>query len=494
MGIFNFYNWFKKNHGSHIRRVHFLRPFSAPIDTLIIDMNGIFHTSAQRVHGYGRHKTKQTAASVAEDIVASIHNIVKMTKPKKNLLLFVDGVAPACKMEQQRQRRFRNANEQTAGAFDPNCLSAGTEVMRELCAAVRRAIPTFKLNVHLSDDLEAGEGEHKAMAYIREHKGLGGVCIYGSDADLIILGLLTNRFNFFVLREDNEGKHEIINVSGVAGVLKTLMDWRMLHPSTRDYDPRQAITDFCFLTFLVGNDFLPHVPSVEILENGIETLIGLYYAASAEHGHLTSTSRGKTHINHLALRALFFKIGQLEKQLLEAKIARARLYFPDELLIQSTSAAGELNLADYRDRYNSEHFGGSANVARVCCKYVDGLQFVLHYYTSGATDWTWKFGHLYAPFASDLAHGNHVPLKFSKKPPLSVEAQLVHILPPQSFYLLPRELRDIHTDKRLRVFFPSAVDVDLSGKRREYQGIIQLVAMDTDLLRKVVGERMGVRA
>ena len=59
MGIKHFFQWFKNQFGTNIKKMRkgdHLASVGVNIDNLMIDMNGVFHASAQKIYEYGNCK------------------------------------------------------------------------------------------------------------------------------------------------------------------------------------------------------------------------------------------------------------------------------------------------------------------------------------------------------------------------------------------------------------------------------------------------------
>lgn len=63
-----------------------------------------------------------------------------------------------------------------------------------------------------------------------------------------------------------------LDVSILREYLAVELDLRTNTP----FDLERAIDDWIFLIFFVGNDFLPHLPSLEIREGAIDTLLAIW--------------------------------------------------------------------------------------------------------------------------------------------------------------------------------------------------------------------------
>ena len=510
MGIKHFFYWFKTEFRNHIK---YVEPNEFPvkevnIDNLMIDMNGIFHSSTQKIFQYGSHKqvksflqplipvsTDIQEVKVFEDICLNILTIFQRVLPKKAIILCVDGCAPLSKQNQQRQRRFKTAKEKNA--FNSNCLTPGTVFMDRLTEYVRNFILQHiqeewkDLEVIFSDEKVPGEGEHKLINYMREYGNPEDTfCIYGMDADLIMLALATHFPNFWILRENPfNNNFYYINIGRVRIQLAEKMKW---DDTESNFNPEWAINDFVFMCFTVGNDFLPHVPSLEIIQGGVVFMIEVYKKTCKQYGHLTKKIEDDILIQKPAVKNFFLIISESDKSILEKKLLEKHTFFPDKLLEKHSSLSQKppfkyaLDISEYKKEYYSTKF--STNIKQICHEYIEGMQWVLSYYTKGVPDWKWCFKHHYAPFAKEIA--NHIddfvytPKKNTQ--PSTPFQQLLCVLPPSSFSLLPNPLGLLLKDSMspLKPFCTEHFEIDLSGKKQEWEGIVLLPMVNFDIVEK----------
>lgn len=317
MGVPKFYRWISERYPclSEVVRDEQIPEF----DNLYLDMNGI-------IHGCSHPDDEDVSFRISEeqifhDIFNYIDFLFGIIKPKKVFFMAIDGVAPRAKMNQQRARRFmsaKNAQEALSKArkkgikipdekpFDSNCITPGTEFMarlhENLQCFVQMKIATDScwqgLRIYLSGHNCPGEGEHKIMDFIRSERSRPDYdantrhCLYGLDADLIMLGICSHEPHFALLREEvkfgrqkfrirkhrakvDEITFHLLHLS----LLREYLSWEFHSLKEKlpfDYNLESVIDDWILMGFLIGNDFIPHLPHVHIHEDALPLLYATY--------------------------------------------------------------------------------------------------------------------------------------------------------------------------------------------------------------------------
>lgn len=297
-------------------------------------------------------------------IFTYIEHIFTKIKPQKLFFLAVDGVAPRAKMNQQRSRRFRTAKEardiklkaERRGeelpeeeAFDSNCITPGTPFMARLSLQLKYFLAKKVtedsqwqgVEIVLSGHEVPGEGEHKIMEYIRLAKAQPGYnknvrhCLYGLDADLIMLGLLSHDPHFALLREEvnfgpsrkKKGGLEsqnffLLHLSLFREYLDIeFQELRSTLPFA--YSLERVIDDFILLNIFVGNDFLPHLPGLHIHEGALGRLFQIYKRVLPKAGGYINED-GNLHTARLAM--ILSELSQFEQEHFEQEFADATWY------------------------------------------------------------------------------------------------------------------------------------------------------------------------
>ncbi|CEP03179.1 hypothetical protein PBRA_002939 [Plasmodiophora brassicae] len=543
MGVPKFYRWLSERYPLINQAIHDgIRP---EFDCMYLDMNGIIHVAT---HGPGTDPSKPLSESVAiANVFKYIDKVVRLGRPKRLLYMCLDGVAPRAKMNQQRQRRFRAAQERAqiredairngdlsedAELFDSNCITPGTTFMAHLTKHlqffIRKKIEEDPLwqqfTVLFSGHEVPGEAEHKIARYIRNMKSNDGYdgntrhLLYGLDADLIFLSLATHEPHFALLREEvvfgikkfNDARptssssgddFQLLDIS----ILRECLEYEFRQVDIPfGFDLQRVIDDWIFLAFFVGNDFVPHLPSMDIHHGCLDRLVQVYKSLLPKlTGYITDSGS----IDFERLELLIHRMADFEDEVLEMEKddrekhdkrrgkkkngqdanGNAAVEVEDEsdpedlqIALQNLQFEEE-SLADeyYQEKWGHEMDDPEARDA-LCRSYVEGLQWVLHYYYQGTPSWEWYYPYFYAPLASSLKGLSRYKTTFRLGEPFLPFEQLLGVLPPASGPLIPRALADLMTrpDSPIIDFYPTQFEVDMNGKRNDWEGIAMIPFVD----------------
>ena len=334
MGIPSYFSDIVKRHKNIIKNLGLL----PRIHNLYMDTNGLIY-DAVRLIGSNRGMSDDDYETALINMVCErITEYVKMIRPESKVFIAFDGVAPVAKLNQQRERRYKswfttiveqtiNCKSGTATgaatgakalpgtftkAWNTSSITPGTRFMTKLNTRMREYVATQAYAgtgpayIYSGSDT-SGEGEHKIFEYIRafpEYHKDTTTLIYGLDADLIMLCLnhLHISENIFLYRDTPEfiqsldntlskDDHYFLDIPTFACSLEAIMRESKTTgvaagiivgavaavPETRITSAVvAAIDDYIVMTFMLGNDFMPHFPSLNLRTIGMTILLQVY--------------------------------------------------------------------------------------------------------------------------------------------------------------------------------------------------------------------------
>ena len=472
-------------------------------DALAIDGNGLIHTAAQIVYGYGEYERVlpieyddmnegEKRVAVFEVFFGFIEELVEMFPPRQ-LFLGIDGVAPRAKQAQQRSRRCSSSGE----GFNTSNITAGTLYMHELHKFMKARIRKLceekwkQIEVTYSPHTVPGEGEHKLLEWLRKLSGMR-VTIYSPDGDLIMLALAiqhTKQHDVTLVRNtfrDNT-RVDVITISEV----KVGVPWR----------------DFIFSGFFVGNDFLPRIVAFDSLKCGMYTMI------EALSEIKLCNEEGPILKNFLSFVEILAK--QEESLLMEQfeKIPRRSSDEEDEDEVDPQEKFRfhtlyrcvfnrKLDMKKFRKEYYAKmYIEKESDIQKVCHNYVQVLVWVYEYYVSGLPSWNICYEYWYAPLLSDLVDYLRQSPKFSifdNSQPSLPFVQLLCVLSKKSaLEFIPKEYTSVAIPQMEHKRYYNMELHDYEGKKFEHEKIVRLSFVDRSsvekMIKDVVPERTYLR-
>ena len=403
--------------------------------------------------------------------------------------------------------------------WDTNAISPGTEFMSKLSDRINAYIlcsPVFKKRtVIFSDSSSPGEGEHKIINYIKQNKTDGNIIIYGLDADLIMLSLTCDRYNIFLLREHIlngkvvENEYKYLNIDRLRSNLILDYNYRYNkdHHNSNIVLNSNILHDYIFICFFLGNDFIPHMLSLDLKYNGLDIIMDLYiYIHTLTDEFFIINNK----INKQFLKLFVKKLAEKEDDtvnLIFSKRINYNRYFKvraDNDLDKQTELLNNRPIIEMdkeflitKNKFNTTHWkynyyrycldiDTQEEIEHTCHNYLEGIYWTFEYYFNGCVSWRWKYRYNYAPTLGDLNKflNKDPDIKFKKDKPVKPVVQLLCILPRESIHIIPKNYQKYMTDTSLGLthLYPDSYELSMIFKRYYWQCVPILPDINHNLI------------
>lgn len=548
MGLPGFFAWLLKNYKSKI----LLKKIDGQVDNFYIDSNCLFHPECMKIKEYFTNlEVNELEEKMCDRIKNYLTFLYDFVNASKIVGTMVDGVCPLAKMSQQRKRRFkaiddtriRNDLKKKHGKlvnekWSNTVITPGTEFMEKLHLKLLEFFKKIKTKgvTHVYSSYHTpGEGEHSILQHIKQNtKETDTVVIYGLDADLIFLAMTSGIENIYLLRESlhfgikteqddlydpvEDVAQELMYVSikevkiafnnQLLNLAHQREDINFSFPENTDFS-----NDLVVICFLLGNDFLPHFPSIDIYKGGLDNIIDAYIETIAETRNLlTNLENGILKINQVVFNFLCKKLGDKEENFFRnglpyyenIKNKRRCMALDDyskELWrlenlkifkIDDPICLGHGSPDEWKFRYYEHYFGVVEHqqefIEELVKLYLEGIMWVGKYYFESCPAWKWHYPYDHGPFISDISDyllrtGTNInDIVFKLDEPIEPMTQLLAVLPPASNNLIANSYKKYVTSENSPIvdMYPIKTQLDMLYKDQFWQCIPKLPTIDID--------------
>jgi 5'-3' exonuclease len=439
------------------------------LDLYCIDFNGIIHNVAQDIiKKYSNHTNDACNSNdiIENEIIEGVWTRIKYyidNYKATKYIICADGVAPLAKMFQQRKRRYlniyKNILDNVNIVWDTNAITPGTLFMEKLNTYIRRNIndDRNKEKVIYSGSDECGEGEHKIFKMIKDAPIDDKIIIHGLDADLIILSLMSHKENIFLMREvkelhTNNTVYNYLNIKELREAI--LCELKTNWGINFEYEENDLIETYCTACTILGNDFIPHLLTIELKNNGIDTLLSATKRSIKTNGLLVNNGV----INHNCLIDIFKDLANTEDEdihhICERYIKKRQpdnkstpsdyygLKNKDPLINTIYNSPNKWRQEYYRIIFDNNISIDSTVMFNACNNYIKGIYWVYSYYKGMEIDCEWYYPYNYPPTIKDILNhsiANEVPILNNNNNFVPSYIQLLIVLPKYSVKLLSKK-------------------------------------------------------
>jgi len=523
MGIPSYFSHVVKRYRKVIKRLE------GDVDNLYLDSNSIIYDSFYGIMKVGLEGDIEEI--LIEKVKGKIEEYIRKVKPKNRVMIAFDGVAPIAKLSQQRSRRYKswyqkNMLERLTGNkgevdWDTASITPGTEFMSKLTKEVTEYFNNKERygvrEILVSSSDKEGEGEHKIFKLIRE-KAEGHMnertLIYGLDADLIMLSLshegLMKEVNLyretphFIESIDNSLSPDsdyLIDIKEFSRCLKE--DLAITHGVETN------VRDYVFMCFMLGNDFMPHFPALNIRTSGIDTLMcGYGECKRKDNNFKLLNDEGK--IVWRSYKELIKILSVKEEDLIKEEYRKRR---KPRKYLKPMKGVSEIedkllrlpmmdrDLEEYINpfnngwevRYYKELLDMDIDETRmkeICINYLEGLEWTYKYYVGDCADWEWEYKYDYPPLLTDLC--KYIPYFetefFNKKESSAVSplVQLSYVVPRKSLNLLPPWVLEEIGKERIELWYRNENEFVWAFCRYFWEGHVKMPVIDIVELKTII--------